>query len=322
MLSGATSRGDTPWCGYRPWADTVVRCRDEFVRVARSFWLVPEIIPAEARDDVALLYCFCRRVDDAVDDAPDRAAARAALGRWRDELQGTAPPRPLIAAFVAGATRRALPLDCAESLLDGMESDLGVVRMPDDAALLRYAYRVSASVGLMLAPLLGARGPEAEKRVVDLGLALQLTNVLLGVAEDAGRDRVYLPAARLATVGLRPEDVLRAPADARLRPVLLGLAALAERYYRSAALGAALVPLRYRHGVLLLARAYAELGMRAAHGGGAPRVPNGLSVAARLRHLAGLVLIGCHPRVLGVITPPPHDPDLHRAIAGWRGANA
>jgi phytoene synthase len=310
------------WPGYAPWADTVAACRDEFVRVARSFWLIPQIIPPVARDDVALLYCFCRHLDDAVDEAPDVATARAALARWRDELGGRATPRPLIAAFLAGVPRSGLPLACADYLLDGMEYDLGVVRVADDEELLRYAYRVSSSVGLMLAPLLGVRGPEAERRVVDLGLALQLSNILVGVEGDARRGRVYLPGARLAAAGLRAEDVLDHPADPRLIPVLRGVAALADPYYRSAELGAAVVPLRYRHGVVLLGRIYGGLGRRAARRGVAPGTPAGLPFLVKTFHLAELFAIGLHPRALGITRPPPHDPALHRAIAGWPGAHA
>jgi phytoene synthase len=310
------------WSGYAEWADTVAACRAEFVRVARSFWLIPEIIPPVARDDVALLYCFCRHLDDAIDEDADTARAGAALARWRDELRGRAPARPLIAAFVAGAARSGLPLACAELLLDGVASDLGVVRVADDDELLRYAYRVSSSVGLMLAPLLGVRGAEAAWRVVDLGLGLQLSNILLGVEGDARRGRVYLPQRRLAAAGLGADDVLARPHDPRLRPVLLGVAALAEPYYRSAELGAATVPLRYRHGVMLLGRAYRALGRRAARGRAAPATPAGLPVGFKAFHLAQLVVVGLAPRALGITSPPPHDAALHRALAGWPGVHA
>ncbi|MBL8922994.1 MAG: squalene/phytoene synthase family protein [Myxococcaceae bacterium] len=310
------------WSGYAPWADTVDACREEFVQVARRFWLIPELIPPIDRDDVGLLYCFCRRLDDAVDEAPGPEAARAALEAWRDELEGRAPARPLIAAFVAGAARSGLPLSSARHLLDGMAADLGVVRLADDAALVRYAYQVSSSVGLMLAPLLGVRGVEGERRVVDLGVGLQLSNVLLGVADDARRGRVYLPATRLSSVGLSANDVLARPDDARLKPVLRGLADLADRYYASAELGAATVPLRYRHGVMLLGRAYGTLGRRAADGLPAPLAPAGLPVSERLAHLAALAVAGVHPRVLGFVAAPPHEAVLHRDLAGLPGAHA
>lgn len=320
-------RSTVTWPGYAPWSDTVAACRTEFVRSARSFWLFPEAIPRLARDDVALLYCFCRHLDDAIDDADDADLARETLDRWRAELHGHAPARPLIAAFLAGASRSGLPLECADHLLDGMEADLGAVRIADDAELLRYAYRVSAAVGLMLAPLLGVHGSGALRRVVDLGLALQISNVLLGVAEDARIDRVYLPGSRLAEVGIPAEEVLAADhngsPDALLRPVLKGLAALADRYYQSAERGATYVPLRYRHGVVLLGRFYNALGRRAAAGLAAPKVPAGLPLRTKLRHLAELAVIAWQPYVLGVVPPPAHDVTLHEALeSNWPGVHA
>jgi phytoene synthase len=307
---------DAIWSGYAPWAATVRACRSEFERAARTFWLIPEIIPSATRDDVALLYCVCRRLDDAVDEAGDHDRARAALARWRDELHGRAAPRPLVAAFLAGLPRTGMPLECAGALLDGMEADLGLVRVPDDDALLRYAYRVSASVGLMLTPLLGWPAGEAERHVIDLGLALQLSNILFGVRDDAARGRVYLPASRLASAGLVADDVLERPDDRRLLPVLRGVAELADRYYRSGTLGAACAPLRYRHGMLLFCRIYRELGWRAARGEPAPRSFAGVPLSVKAKGLAHLFTSAWHPRTLGLWPAPPHDKALHRALAG------
>lgn len=310
------------WPGYEPWAETVSACRQEFVRVARSFWLIPELIPPVARDDVSLLYCLCRQLDDAVDEAPTADEARHQLACWKAELEGHAAPRPLIAAFLHGATRSGLPLRSVSHLLEGMAWDLELVRLADDDALMRYAYRVSSCVGMMLAPLLGVAGTEAGYRIVDLGQALQVSNILLGVEADAKRGRVYLPATRLAAAGLTAEDVLARPTDPRLRPVLQGLAELGDRYYASAQQGVATVPLRYRHGVLLLGRVYGELGRQAARQQGAPPTPKGLSAGARLQHLSTLAALGLHPQVLGLTTFPPHDPSLHRALSGLPGAHS
>jgi len=311
MDARALMSRESIWPGYAAWRETVLESRREFVRVARSFWLIPEIIPARSRDDIALLYRFCRQLDDAVDEAASLDDARAAIRQQRDELAGRIEPRPHVAAFLAGARRSGLPLECAGFLLEGMESDLGPVRIADDRALLQYSYRVSSAVGLMLAPLLGVQPGEAEARVIDLGLALQVSNILLGVAEDARRDRVYLPAARLAEAGLAPEDVLRSPRTPRLLPVLHGLAALGDRYYQSAQDGAALLPLRYRHGVLLLASVYRDLGWQAARG---ERVPAGVPLRARLHGSAALLQTALRPRTLGLIKTPPHDPALHQPI--------
>jgi len=310
------------WSGYAPWAQTVAACRAEFVQTARSFWLIPEAIPALARDDVALLYCVCRQLDDAIDEAPDPTRASAALAQWRAELHGHASARPLIAAFLAGAARNGLPLECVDHLLDGMSSDLQEVRIADDHELLRYAYRVSAAVGLMLAPLLGVDGEGARQRVVDLGLALQISNILLGVVGDAARGRVYLPATHLARVGMDAEQLLADPCDPRLRSVLGDLASLADRHYRSAEQGATEVPLRYRHGVVLLGRLYRALGRRAAAGRAAPVVPAGLPLGVKLGYLVQLAALALHPRVLGISPPQPHDPQLHLGLdPTWPGVH-
>ena len=293
--------------------EVVAAARHEFVAVARAFWLIPELIPQPARDDVSLLYCVCRRLDDDVDDAPTSEAAAHALASWRAELTGDAAPRPLVAAFLATVRRTGISRACLEHLLDGMALDLGPVRIADDDELLRYAFRVSSAVGLMLAPLLGVRGPDAEARVIDLGLALQITNVLLGVAADARRDRVYLPATRRAARGRTAAAVIATPEAAR--PVLAGLADLADLYYASAATGAAVVPLRYRHGVILLGRAYAELGRRAARGEPPRITPAQLPRAIRALRLAELFATAWHPRTLGLARIPPHDAQLHRAVA-------
>lgn len=317
------SSATVPWPGYAPFAATVLACREEFVRVARGFWLIPEAIPPLARDDVALLYAFCRRLDDAVDEEPDRARAAQALTRFAAELHGAAPARPLVAAFVAGAARTGLPLACADHLLTGMAADLGPVRMPDDRALLRYAYRVSAAVGLMLAPLLGVFDRAGLQRVVDLGLALQLSNILIGVRGDAERDRVYLPQTRLSALGASAEQVLFDPGDRRFLPALAGLSALADRYYASAEAGAAHIPLRYRHGVVLLGRLYGALGRRAASGREVPVQPAGLPLATKLGYLLSLLSAVLSPRVMGLWPEAPHERALHAPLdRDWLGVHA
>jgi phytoene synthase len=289
------------------------------MRVTRSFWLIPDVIPLPERDDVSLLYCVCRLLDDDVDEAPDLEHARAALARWSAELRGQAEPRPLVAAFLAGAARTQLPMECLDHLLQGMKDDLEPVRIADDDALLRYCYRVAAAPGLLLARLVGIRGRDADARVIDYAIGLQISNVLFGVKGDARRDRVYLPATRLASAGLRAEDVLAAPDDARALSVMRGLAELADEYYRSALLGMARFRLRYRHGVILFARVYADLGRRAARGQRVLDPRTGVSWPVMARRLAELVATGWHPRTLGVWPSPPHDAALHRVIAGWPG---
>lgn len=311
------------WLGYDPWAETVLRARDEFFHVARQFWLLPEILEPVVRDDVAVLHAFCRRLDDAVDDAPSRDAARAALQAFVEELQRRQPPRPLVAALLAARGRVGFPPAAAQALIQGMTSDLEPVRIPDDDALIRYCYNVSASVGLMLGAILRIDTPRAIPHAVDLAIALQLTNILLGVAADARRDRVYLPATRLAAHGLTPAMVLDGTADPRrLSRVVADLADLADRYYQSADEGVRDIPWRYRHGVLVLARFYRAAGRRAARRFGRGALPGTLLPWwERAARMLEVFLVSWEPRMIGWDAPRPHAPELHRAIAGWPGAN-
>jgi phytoene synthase len=157
-------------------------------------------------------------------------------------------------------------------------------------------------------------------RAVDLGIALQLSDILADVEDDAVKGRVYLPASRLAPAGLTPEDVLAGGggSDARLEQVRAGVAAMADRYYASAREGMRWVPLRYRHGVMLLAEVWAAHGRAApesATHGGFVRVGTGGKVAALGRVIARALT----PGVLGLRPPLPRDPALQAAIAGWPG---
>ncbi|MEQ1501692.1 MAG: squalene/phytoene synthase family protein, partial [Myxococcota bacterium] len=159
-------------------------------RHARTFSAAAALLAPDTRDEIATLYAFCRTVDDLADDGADRAG----LDRVVDELDGHEPPSPLVAAMLA----LPVPVSAARQLVDGVRSDLGEVRLPDVDALIRYAYQVAGTVGLMVCPLLGVVDPVAWPFAIDLGVGMQLSNIARDVGEDAGRGRVYLPATWLA----------------------------------------------------------------------------------------------------------------------------
>ncbi len=174
---------------------------------ARSFQLAARFLPPATRADAAVVYAFCRAADDAVDEAPDAAAARHALTTIQREVEAVATggPHP-VSPLTREAARCIAPLgfgvDPMRELLNGMESDLGDVIFADDEQLLIYCYRAAATVGLMMCGVLGIRDPAALAFAIDLGIAMQLTNICRDVLEDAARGRVYLPDARLRSAGL------------------------------------------------------------------------------------------------------------------------
>ncbi|MGM0578050.1 MAG: phytoene/squalene synthase family protein [Myxococcota bacterium] len=284
----------------------------------RTFRLAGHLLPRARRDDAAVVYAFCRRVDDAVDEAPDREAARHALARLESGLSGDAPADPLTAAFLDVCARRSIPPVAARELIRGVGSDMGVVRLEDDAALLRYAYRVAGTVGLMMCGVLGVEAARARPHAVDLGVGMQITNICRDVLEDARRDRVYLPADRLHGAGVDPEDLVAGRADRRaVARVVADLLDLADRYYASGRAGMRFIPARPRPAIAAAARAYQAIGHRLRERScdalaGRTVVP----ATEKLRH----VLRAAAWSPLAPLTHrAPHRADLHRHLAGLPG---
>jgi phytoene synthase len=221
---------------------------------ARTFSAAAALLAPDTKDEIACLYRFCRVVDDLADESADAAA----LSRLAIELEGRAPPSALVQSLQPLA-RRGVPLGMVRELVRGVSSDLGQVRIPDEAALLRYAWQVAGTVGAMCCPLLGAP-PEGQPFAVDLGLAMQLSNIARDVAEDAARDRVYLPASWLLEQGVHPDEIVEGRADEAVAAVVARVVELAEVYYRSADAGLRWLPWRPRLAVSLAARRYRAIG--------------------------------------------------------------
>ncbi|HEV2148718.1 MAG TPA: phytoene/squalene synthase family protein, partial [Longimicrobiaceae bacterium] len=269
-------------------------------------------------------YAFCRAVDDTADEAADAASAAAALDHLRAEVLGEAPARPLVAELRAAAARLELPLRSATELIDGVASDLGPVRMADDAELLRYCYRVASTVGLMMCAVLGVRCREAHPHAVDLGIGMQLTNVCRDVAEDALRGRVYLPADRLRRAGTGTEALLEGTMNPlAIARVVAEVLELADRYYASADGGMRDLPLRVRPAILVASRVYRAIGVRLRQRGcdalaGRTVVPAPGKALWGTRALAACL----RPAILGIGPRWAHDGGLHVALRGLPGANA
>jgi phytoene synthase len=306
-----------------PTPDVLPESRALLAKHARSFRLASVFLPADRRDDAAICYAFCRVVDDAADTAADTPSAIVAVDGIRAELRGRQAARPMVAAWRIMALRNRIPVTAAYDLLDGVRSDLDPVRIADDDELLRYCYRVAGTVGIMMCGILGVRDRVAIHHAVDLGVAMQLTNIARDVAEDAGLGRVYLPRTRLVAAGTTPEALLdgSAPRD-RVARVVCELLELAEKYYASADAGMRFIPWRSRLAMLAASRLYRNIGRALLRKGGdalAGRTvlgsfQRGVSVAAAF-------LASFHPTVLGLVRPA-HDRALHDSLRGLPGAHA
>ena len=171
------------------------------------------VLPSDKRNAIIAVWDFCRAVDDAVDEAhgPDRG--RDEVARWRRELaavfDGGAVETPQGRALAPLVRRFNLPRSAFEALIEGVEMDLGARRYEAFADLYEYCIRVASAVGLICLEIFGYRDPRARDYATDLGVALQLTNILRDVPEDLRRGRVYIPLEDLRQHGCSEADLAR-----------------------------------------------------------------------------------------------------------------
>ena len=220
---------------YAHCADVVRRSDSSF---AAAFWMFPK----PRRRALHAIYAFCRLADDIADDPAVRGDRQRLLERWRSELsdayRGKAQS-PVGVALGDAVHRYRLPEDLFLELLRGVESDLLGESMKTFEDLRGYCYRVASTVGLLVVRVLEARSPLALDYAENMGIAVQLTNVLRDVGEDAVGGRVYLAQEDLDRLGVDPEQLI-GPAMADEVRLLLGLYAERARIYYDRA--AALLP--------------------------------------------------------------------------------
>ena len=201
----------------------------------RSFFLASHCLPPDRRRAIHATYAYCRIADDIADHSTDAASAALALDVWGRQL--TAPTHPVAVAFAAARAQYGVPVAPARDLITGVRMDLGTCRFATWDELRNYCYHVAGTVGLMVAPILGCRDDAALPHAVDLGIAMQLTNILRDVGEDARHGRLYLPLDELAAFGCDPEAILRGRPSGRFRELLAFQAARAREHYVEARRG-------------------------------------------------------------------------------------
>ena len=207
------------------------------------------VLPPRKRRAIVAVWDFCRAVDDAVDevepgpDAVTRAAAQ--LEAWRVELEtcyaaagvdrdGHGPQTVQGRALQEYIREFNLPRTPFNDLIDGVAMDLTYVRYPTFDALAEYCRRVASTVGLVCVEIFGYRDPGAREYAVNLGMALQLTNIIRDVASDLERGRTYLPTEDLVRFGVTEEALRVGKVTPQVRALLEFECARARDYYRRA----------------------------------------------------------------------------------------
>jgi 15-cis-phytoene synthase len=166
-------------------------------------------LPKKRRRDIATFYAFCRVIDDIADGAGSREEKAAALSVWRAAVLAPVAGEPALAAPVRALTEAyRLPVEHFHEIIAGVEMDLAVAQFATWEDLRAYCHRVASVVGLVSIEIFGATDPAAREYALNLGLALQLTNILRDVGEDfANGGRIYLPAEDMARFGVTREDL-------------------------------------------------------------------------------------------------------------------
>jgi phytoene synthase len=207
-----------------------------------SFYYSFLVLPAEQRQAIVAVWDFCRAVDDAVDESPpgNEVAGREAVRFWRTELargyDGSAPSTPQGQRLQPFISRFDLPRQAFDDVLDGVAMDLDTTRYQTFADLFEYCRRVASAVGLICIRIFGCRDDRAREYAVNLGVALQLTNILRDIPDDLNRGRVYLPLDDLTAHGCTVDDLAKGVVTDAVRRLLAFECARAREFYQRAVL--------------------------------------------------------------------------------------
>jgi len=275
-------------------------------RAGKSFHLAGKFLPPARRTAATRLYAFCRGLDDLADETGDAAQIESVA----TALEQGDTSHPLAALYLTLENPDPAP---AVALARSLRDDTGPIEVSDERELLRYCHGVAGTVGLMMARVLGANDPAAAWHAIDLGIALQLTNIARDTREDADRGRRYLPATWL---DLPPSSIRQAP-DAVHQSAMRCLA-LAEPYYASGIAGLAYLPSESRRGILIAARVYREIGLELRRQG--PNRKTDRVAVPSWRKATLVAQAWLKPAPHGVPLTPHHAP-LHHHLDGLVGTH-
>ncbi|PJF46759.1 MAG: phytoene/squalene synthase family protein [Chloroflexi bacterium] len=207
---------------------------------SKSFYFSTAFLPKDKRRAIRAFYAFCRTTDDTVDVlSKSDAEARPFLDEWRraSRLSPSEQVNPVLAAWTSIRDRYAVPQVYVEELIDGCEMDLSIKRYKTWQELERYCYCVASTVGLISMHIIGVNDDDphlferSRQSAIDLGIALQLTNILRDVGEDLARGRIYLPQEDLRRFDYTEADLHHGVIDDRFRALMRFEIQRAHDYY-------------------------------------------------------------------------------------------
>lgn len=216
---------------------------------AKTFYMATRFLPNEKQRSIFAIYGLCRYLDNLVDDAIDLAKdeeigvseIKLKLIEFKINLEdiyaGKRIDNPILSAFSDTVHKYNIPIDLPLLLVEGVESDLSKNRYETFSELYDYSYKVASVVGLMTSKVFGYSNDKALDYAVDLGIAMQLTNILRDIGEDLQRDRVYLPKDELVKFGVSEKDIFEGKITDEFIDLMRFQISRAREYYVKADLG-------------------------------------------------------------------------------------
>lgn len=247
--------------GHTTWADGA-HCRQAIRTGSRSFHTASLLLPQATRWSAHAMYAFCRFADDAIDEAEDPELAISEMYDRLNRIYAGEPRHaPADRAFADIVARFRIPRCVPDALLEGFCWDTMGRRYETLSDVTAYAVRVASTVGVMMTLVMGRRERHVLARAADLGIAMQLTNIVRDIGEDARNGRLYLPRQMLIEEGLDPDIWLASPAFCPpIARVAARLLAVADDFYQRSQPGIAALPVRCRPAIRAAGLIYAEIG--------------------------------------------------------------
>ncbi|MBL8179505.1 MAG: phytoene/squalene synthase family protein [Bryobacterales bacterium] len=231
-------------------------------RGSKSFYFATRFFPPALAESAHAVYWFCRHTDDLVDEAPSLQAGHEQIEAWARQVESALrtgdSSHPILKLFLDAVQRHWIPHEYPMELIEGMRMDLRCTRYRTFEELRVFCYRVASVVGLMMSHVIGFRSP-ALTHAVDLGIAMQLTNILRDIGEDLGRNRIYLPEDEMEQFGYSAADLKAHRRNDAFRQLMQCQIARAREFYEQAMPGIALLNPEGRFAVRIAADVYRQI---------------------------------------------------------------
>ena len=211
--------------------------QDKAAKSGSSFYYAFLFLPPPRRAAITAFYAFCREVDDVVDEVSDSGIAATKLAWWRKEVVTSFaghPSHPAMKALLPHAVNYVIRSEHLLAVIDGCQMDLDQSRYLDYMGLERYCHLVAGVVGEVAAGIFGRTSDSTTTYAHKLGLAMQLTNIIRDVGDDARRGRIYLPVSELKQFDVKAQEILNRGYSDRFTALMKFQAARAHRLYDEA----------------------------------------------------------------------------------------